>query len=195
MNKGVCIGEVEVNSLAFVDDMMDVSRQVDDTSDAHQNAIGFSHKKKMNYSSTKCNTMKVNAKKKDPTPSLEIKGEKLKNVPSVTYLGDPFNSQGDNKDLVKDRIARGTSVMISIEALMMELQLGAQTINVHLLLYEALFLSAILFNAQAWDNMSKQDTNNLITLQLKVLKKMGGSIPSNIQLLHVSGARSATDKL
>ena len=174
-NKGVCIGGVEINSLAFVDDMLDVSRGVEDTDRAHQNAIGFSCMKKMSYSSSKCNTMRVNAKKKDTEATLQIKGEKLNNVASVKYIGDPFNSKGDNKDLIQDRIARGTSAMISIEAMMMDLQLGTQSISVHLLLYRSLILSVMLFNSQAWDNLSKHDIDQLITLQLKVIKKIVGA--------------------
>ena len=102
----------------------------------------------------------------------------IENASIIEYLGDIFNGKGDNTDLVKDRIRRGTAAMISIEAIMDDLQLGTHTVSVYLLLYHSLFLSTMLFNSQAWSNLTKKDLENLQTCQLKMLKKIFGGARS-----------------
>ena len=177
-NKGVCVGTLIVSSLVFVDDMLDVSLTWDDANEAHENSVTFSFKKKMNHKSTKCKSLVTNKKKKDPLPELMIGEDMIENVSIIEYLGDVFNSKGDNTDLVKDRIKRGTAAMISIEAIMADLQLGTHTVSVYLLLYHSLFLSTMLFNSQAWSNLTKKDIENLQTCQLKILKKILGGARS-----------------
>lgn len=178
MNKGVCVGTSVVSSLAFVDDMLDVSLTCSDTLEAHEKSIAFSFKKKMNHKPKKCKSLVVNPKKKDPIPTLMILDEALENALMIEYLGDIFNVKGDNSDMVQDRVRRGTAAMVSIEAIMTDLCLGTHTFNVYLLLYQSLFLSTMLFNSQAWSNVSKKDIENLQTCQLKMLKKITGGAKS-----------------
>ena len=62
--------------------------------------------------------------------------------------------------------------MIRIEALVNETGLGVHTVNVHLLLYQSLFISCLLFNSQAWSNIKDNDLVRLEKLQVKCLKKI-----------------------
>ena len=80
---------------------------------------------------------------------------------------------------MKDRLKRGLKVILKIEAIMAETQFGKHTIEVSLLLYRALYLSSLLFNSQAWRNLTKTDINQLQTQQLRLLKKLVGA-PSSI---------------
>lgn len=86
---------------------------------------------------------------------------------------------------MKDRLKRGLKVILKIEAIMAETQFGKHTIEVSLLLYRALYLSSLLFNSQAWRNLTKTDINQLQTQQLRLLKKLVGA-PVHLQLLHIS---------
>ena len=173
-NKGVCVGTLVVSSLAFVDDMLDVSLTCRDTVNAHENSIAFSFKKKMNHKPKKCKSLIANQKKRDPIPTLMIQDEALENALMVEYLGDIFNVKGDNSDMIQDRVRRGIAAMVSIEAIMTDLNLGTHTVSVYMLLYQALFLSTMLFNSQAWSNLTKKDIENLQTCQLKMLKRITG---------------------
>ena len=177
-NKGVCVGTVIVDSLVFVDDMLDVSLTWEDAHKAHENSVIFSFKKKMNHKSSKCKSMVTNKRKSDLFPELLIGNEIVENVSSIEYLGDIFNAKGDNSDMVKDRVKRGVAAMISIEAIMADLQLGSHTVSVYMMLYRSLFLSTMLFNSQAWSNLSKKDISSLETCQLKMLKKILGGARS-----------------
>ena len=177
-NKGVSVGTLIVNSLVFVDDMLDVSLTWNDAHKAHENSVIFSFKKKMYHKGKKCKSLVMNKKKKDLLPELFIGNEQIENASIIEYLGDIFNQKGDNTDMIKDRVRRGIAALISIEAIMADLQLGTFTVCVYLLLYRSLFLSTLLFNSQAWSNLTRKDIDDLQRCQLKMLKKILGGARS-----------------
>ena len=171
-NIGVAVGEAVVSSLIFVDDVFDLNGSTENTVSSHENAVVFGRMKKTPYSKKKCKVMVVNGKKKDVAPSLFIEDVKLQVAQILDYLGDVINEKGDNTSLVEDRRQRGISAMVRIEALIRETELGVHTVNVHLLLYRALFLSCTLFNSQVWRNLSEKDLNVLEKLQGRCLKRI-----------------------
>ena len=171
-SKGILVGRIRVNALAYVDDIVEISTNKQDASTAHTKAINFAKRKKLRYSVNKCKTMLINGKKGDMPPELYVEDNIIENVSNLKYLGDIFNCKGNNTDLIEDRIKRGTIAMINIEALMLEVQLGRHTIRVHLLLYNSLFIPSILFNSQAWSNLTEKETNKLQAIQIKFLKKV-----------------------
>ena len=172
INKGVSVGTAQISSLLFVDDVIDMSTNCPDAEECHENAVVFSKKKKLPFAQTKCKSMVVNKRKNDQTPNLYIENHKVKDVGTIVYLGDVFNIKGNNTDLIEDRVRRGTSALIQIEALIKETGLGIFTISVHLLLYSSLFLSSIVFNSESWSNLKEGDLSKLRCLQMKFLKKM-----------------------
>jgi hypothetical protein len=178
-NKGVSVGTCKISSLAFVDDMMDLSDDAPDAEIAHLNALNFSYKKKMNYSEGKCKGMAVHGKKHDKMPQMYIKDSLIELVSHLKYLGDIFQRNGKNDELIKDRIKRGMNVILKIEAILLDTRFGKHTTEVSLLLYRALFLSSVIFNSQAWRNFTESNYNQLQTLQLKLLKKIF-HVPSTI---------------
>ena len=171
-NIGVAVLDAVVSSLVWVDDTLDLSASAGDAEKSHENALVFGRKKKIPYSKTKCKNMIVNGKKMDHPPELYIDEAKVELVQIIEYLGDVINSKGDYSDLVKDRVKRGISAMVRIEALINEAGLGIHTVSVHLLLYQALFLSCITFNSQAWSTIKEVDLEQLEKIQLKCLKKI-----------------------
>ena len=175
INPGVCIGNLIISSLLFVDDIVDLSSSVEDCKVAHSNALHFAKRKKLTYSGTKCFSMVLNGKNKVEAPNLEIdKVKKVIPASEIGYLGDIFNEKGNNDGLIQDRLKRGTKAMITISALMSEVDVGIYRISSFLLLYHLLFLSTMLFNSQTWSNMRKQDIKALTTIQLKFLKRIVG---------------------
>ena len=171
-NIGIAVFNAIVSSLVWVDDTLDLSISAKNAEKSHEKALLFGRKKKVPYSKTKCKGMVVNGKKKDISPELYIDEVKMEIVQLIEYLGDVINSKGDYSDLVKDRIKRAMSAMVRIEALVKETGLGVHTVSVHLLLYQALFLSCITFNSQAWSNIKETDMDQLEKMQLKCLKKI-----------------------
>ena len=178
-NKGVTMGETSIASLAFVDDIADLSDYFGDVIISHQNAIKFAREKKLQFAPDKCYIMVIKQKgKTNDVPTLYIDGEEIAEVRAIKYLGDIFNSLGNNDDLVADRIKRGIAAMVSIMGFMRETMLGPHTLGVYLLLHNAIFLPSMLFNAEAWSNISDKHIKELTTIQLRFLKKMMTARPS-----------------
>ena len=174
VNKGVYIGTAMISSLAFVDDMADISRGCQDAINAHANAELFAKKKKLKYSADKCKTMIIHKKVIDEDPELFIEGENVECAHSIKYLGDVFNSKGNNDDLIMDRIKRATSTMVSIDGFMREASVGIYTISIYVLVYHAIFLPSVMFNSQSWTNVRTEDLAKLKMAQQRFLKKVVG---------------------
>ena len=71
--------------------------------------------KRLKFSTEKCRLLKINSKANDDT--IFISGEKVEIKNSFRYLGDIFNSQGNNSELCKDRLGRAVGTSIEIISL------------------------------------------------------------------------------
>ncbi len=60
--------------------------------------------------------MVIHPKKDTHFPALGIEESRVEEVSKIVYLGDIVNSKGNNIDLIEDRVKRGTSAMVQIEA-------------------------------------------------------------------------------
>lgn len=115
--------------------------------------------------------MCVNGKCTDIIPCMKVNGVKMAEKETVTYLGDQFNSNGNNQELIKNRVHKGETCMINAMSLCSDVTMGTYTIQTLLLLYRSLFLPVVLFNAEAWSNLTKQEIVLLTTTQLKYAKR------------------------
>ena len=107
----------------------------------------------------------------------------LEVVDVATYLGDQFNSKGTNSDLIKERVKKAKACTVNSMSLCGETTLGLFTIHVLLLLYQCIFLAVVLYNSQAWSNLTNKDIIDLETVQLKYLKRMLHAPPSTSNAL------------
>ena len=149
------MGTAIISSLVYVDDIIDLSSSVEDFLASHQNALLFADMKKLTLSGTKCYWMVMNRKSKDGQV-LELKsGDKKFVLPTseIVYLGDVFNSLGNNDGLIADRVKRGTKAMITVASLLAETEVGTHHVDIMLLLYRCLFLATI-FRVRPFQNIS-----------------------------------------
>ena len=96
----------------------------------------------------------------------------MASVESTKYLGDIINIKGTNKDLIDDRIKRGKAIIISTLSICNTVTLGCHYIKTSMLMYKAVFLSTVLFNSQAWSNITNGEFLSLRTVQLNFLKRI-----------------------
>ena len=73
---------------------------------------------------------------------------------------------GNNKDMIDDRVRKGTGSMQEIFALVLEITYGVEYITSLLLLYHTTFLPSLIFNSEAWTDLSHEDLRKLQSLQL-----------------------------
>ena len=167
---GFQLGLANIKPPIFVDDILTITCNTADCYDSHEQAIFFQYRKRSKYGKTKCVMIIMNAKKADLPPVLEIEDHVMAQVNKTKYVGDIFNKQGTNSDLVEDRVREGTGKMISILALCEESGLGRYTLLIMFLLYKTMFIPMLIFNCQAWSHLSQDNLDTLQTLQLKFLK-------------------------
>ena len=167
---GYQLGMVNIKPPVFVDDILNILGNIGDMSDAHRKAVLFALRKRINFGVLKCIMMIINGKKKDICPVLEIDGHILVKENKAKYVGDYFNQNGTNSDLIEDRVKRGKGKMIELLALCEESGLGRYTVRSMIELYEAVFIQILIFNCQSWSHITKQNMLALERMQLKFLK-------------------------
>ena len=185
---GMSIGSTSIRSLAYVDDILDIDEDPDDASDAHNTVLEFTSKKRLELSWKKCALLAINSTKKTKIPNLLIDGKPVKRESSAKYLGDIINEKGSNSDLIEDRVKKGNGCSINIFAMVQDITFGCHTIETVLLLYDTLFLSSVLYNAQSWSCLTNSEMKKLKVCQMTVLKrvlKAPTSTPNAVVLLEL----------
>ena len=172
LGKGFQIGEAILKALAFVDDIATLSKNSKDTYVSHQSVEWFSAKKRLLLNALKCLLLCINTKQDDVIPRLKVGETVVKNVDSAPYLGDIFNSSGNNNDLIDDRVKKGKACTINAMSLCGEVTMGMFSIETLMLLYRCIFLAIVLYNAQAWSNLTAKNIRDLQVVQLRYLKRM-----------------------
>ena len=113
----------------------------------------------------------LNRKSTDSVPTLLVDGQAIEAVSKAKCLGDVVNDKGNNQSLVSDRAQKGNAVLIYSISICSEATVGKYVIDMMLLMYEAVFLQAVLFNSRAWSNLRKGELEILQVAQLKFLKR------------------------
>ena len=113
----------------------------------------------------------INSNKKTKIPKLLIDGKPVKREDSAKYLGDIINEKGSHSDLIEDRVKKGNMCSVNIFAMVQDITFGCHTIETVLLLYNTLFLSSVLYNAQSWSGVTNSEMKKLKVCQMSVLKR------------------------
>ena len=74
--------------------------------------------------------------------------------------------------MVTDRVKKGKACTVNAVSLCSEVTMGVYTIPTLMLLYRSVFLSIVLYNSQAWSNMSTKNIHDLHVIQTNFLKRM-----------------------
>ena len=114
--------------------------------------------------------MKINPTKTDSQASISINCETVKSVSFARYLGDHFNVKGSNQKLCAERCSRAKGTIIELMTICHEVVFRRKQIEVMLLLYRSVFLPGLLYNFEAWSNLSKNDIKSLQASQLSYLR-------------------------
>ena len=186
LGNGCQIGLSNIKCLVYVDDIAGTNNTIHDTYTSHNSVVWFSAKKRLALNASKCMIMGVNRKCTDIMPQLKIDGEVIRSMKSVVYLGDHFNSNGSNCDLIIDRIKKGKACIITATSLCDDVTMGVYAIQTLMILYVSLFLAVVLYNSQAWTKLTGKEIEKLQAVQLKYLKRIfhcPSSTPNSLTFL------------
>ena len=168
---GANILDAQVKAVLFVDDTITANTNIVGVIKSHEHFIRFSRRKRLGLNAPKCVMIVVNPRSDIPNPVLYVDGIEVQVVSFTKYLGDIISASGSNNELIQDRVKKGKAIIISALSLCNEMTLGSHYIRSSVLLYKAIFLASVLFNSQAWTNITKTQINQLKTVQLKYLKR------------------------
>ena len=88
------------------------------------------------------------------------------------YLGDVISTDGRNLKNIKARIAKGKGIANKIITMLDDIPFGKHYFEVGIILRDSLLVSSVLFNSEAWYNLTESDLDLLETVDLLFLRKL-----------------------
>ena len=164
---GYNFGSVQIKSMEFVDDWAAPNRNKQSTLASNAVLQAIQHEKRLIFSAEKCELLKINSK--DVT-YLKVNGRSMKQVDVACYLGDHFNRQGNNSDLCEERVTKAKGTIIELRSLCKGINIENKQIETMLLLYKTVFILRLIYNCEAWSNLTPKDYLTLQASQLTYLR-------------------------
>ena len=189
-------GEVEIPPLGMVDDLICISECGHKTSMMNAYINFKTNSKKLQFGGDKCKKLHVGYLHdpykcqdlsvdnwtevdviNDVTGELEIKdqyaGEQMmEEKDEEKYLGDLISTDGRNVKNIKARIAKGKGIVNKILTMLDGIPFGKQYFEVGIILRDSLLVSSILFNSEAWYNLTSAELDLLETIDLLLLRQL-----------------------
>ena len=153
-------GSVAVPPLCMVDDIMAVQECSQDSVQINSVINSFIDLKKLKLSHDKCSKIHV-GKTSATCPELKVHSTKMKDSNQAKYLGDWLNTSGKVKQTIEERVSKGYGIVAEIIAMLDDIPLGQYRLEMGLKLRQAMLLNGVLFNSEAWHNISKEDIKPL----------------------------------
>ena len=189
-------GEVDIPPLSMIDDLLCVSECGQQS--YMMNAF-INHKtsiKKLQFGTKKCKKLHIGKDSEnykcgklsvDKWTEIEVKNdnnnksniedifegeEDIEEKMEEKYLGDIISSDGKNMKNIKARVAKGKGIVLRIFNILENVPVGKHYFKVGLILRETLLISSMLYNSEAWYNVSKKELDLLETVDLLFLRKL-----------------------
>ena len=164
-------GTVEIKTLEFVDDIADANDGSSQAITSHKIITDIIERKRLKLSIDKCKLLRINDGKSDVN-SLTVYGESMKVEETFKYLGDTFNSKGNNVALCKHRVDKPMGSIIEIISLCKETNFGKHQIFTMMVMYQSVLLPRLIYNCESWSNLTHKDISNLQGAQLNFLRRV-----------------------
>ena len=189
-------GEVDIPPLSMIDDLLCVSECGHRTSMLNSYINHKTSSMKLQFGTSKCKKLHVGKKEKDykcvkmsvdkwteEERKMEKRNEsyikdtfvgreEMEEKEDEKYLGDLISTDGRNLKNVRARIAKGKGIINRIFNILEILPLGKHYFEVGMILRDTLLISSVLYNAEAWYNMTNAELDLLETIDLIFLRKL-----------------------
>ena len=189
-------GEVEIPPLGMVDDLICISECGHRTAMLNSFIRCKTNEKKLQFGGEKCKKLHVGNTREeykcqdlsvDTWTEMEIRNEatgefefkdiddgdyKLEEKSEEKYLGDIISTDGRNLKNIKARIGKGKGIVDKIFTILEGIPFGKQYFEVGIFLRSCLLVSSMIFNSEAWYNLTEAELNLLETIDLKFLRKL-----------------------
>ena len=164
-------GTVEIKLLEFVDDIADANSGSSQVIASHKIITDIIERKRLKLSLDKFKLLRINGGKSDIN-SLTVYGEPMNVEETFKYLGDTFNSKGNNVALCKHGVDKSIIQIPNYINVCKETNFGKHQIFSMMVMYQSVFLPRLIYNCESWYNLTHKDISNLQGAQLNFLRRV-----------------------
>ena len=189
-------GEVDIPPLGMVDDLLCISECGHRTAMMNSYINYKTNSKKLQFGVEKCKKLHVGHKveefkcqdlfvdkwtevdvKNDVTGEVDISDDwvgehTMEDKHEEKYLGDVISTDGRNIINIKARISKGTGIINKILTLIDGISFGRHHFKIGMLLRDSLLVSSMLFNSEAWYNLSSSELDLFETIDVSFLRQL-----------------------
>ena len=189
-------GEVNIPPLGMIDDLLCVTECGPKTSTMNGFINAKTSSKKLMFGIQKCKKLHVGhtlidfkcqelsldrwreqAIKGDEENEIAFKDvfdgeEMIEQKDEEKYLGDVLSVDGKNLKNIKTRINKGKGVVNRIMTMLNGIPFGKQYFKIGIILRDCLLASCVLFNSEAWYNITAKELDLLETIDLLLLRQL-----------------------
>ena len=160
-------GQIPVPPLGMVDDILSIQKP-ENAKQANIIINKFIELKKLTLSEKKCSRIKIG--KNVPTEEMKVHDYNMKESNKEKYIGDIIASNGKIDDTINQRQAKGFGIIADILSILDDIPLGKYKVEIGLLLREAMLINGLLYNSEAWHNVSKKNIVKLMKVDEALLR-------------------------
>ena len=142
--------------LQMVDDVMAIQRCSNKSLMINKVINTFMDLEKLSLSKAKCHNIHI-GNQLIQCPKLKVNGAQMHNSEAEIYLGDILEKNTKKRTNIEKRKSRGYGIVNDILAIVNGVPLSHWKIKAGLLLRQAMLINGILFNSEAWHNVTTKD--------------------------------------
>ena len=162
---GIYYGNTNIQNLLFQDDIVRLETNATNLNKANKINEVYQNIKRMEFHQDK--TVCMTLKERD---QINLNNREIKNVKIYKYLGDVITSDGKYDEMIKQRGNVITGATIEIINIIKSIE----NINIQKIItyYNAIILSRLTYNAEAWGELTQSNREALEKIQKKALKRL-----------------------
>ena len=160
--------------LGIVDDILSILQFSSKSVKTNAVINAFVKLKKLRFSPDKCHRIHIWKKSNSEPmcPDLYIHEDVMKSSTKEKYLGDIISTKGATKNTLEDRKKKGYAIVAEILAILKDIPLGQHMMEIGLQLRQAMLLNGILYNGEAWHDISDDDNKVLEIIDEHLLRSL-----------------------
>jgi hypothetical protein len=164
-------GVVGIPTLAMVDDLAKISTCGNESIKDNGYINAKIEQNKLLFNGPKCHQMHA-GKPSKTCPALRAHTTHMDVVSEEKYIGDVISNDGKHTKNILQRRSKGIGISNEIVVVLNSLCLGPYHFWIAKMLRQAMLISVMLFNAETWLRITKENTKKLESIDLLLLRKL-----------------------
>ena len=164
-------GVVGIPTLAMVDDLAKISTCGIESVEDNGYVNAKIEQNKLLFNGPKCHHMHA-GKASRTCPALRAHETLMDIVTEEKYVGDIISNDGKHTKNILSRRSKGIGITNEIITILDSLFLGPYHFWISRILRQAMLLSVLLFNAETWLRLTKENIKKLESIDLMLLRKL-----------------------